>query len=212
MKTEHASVANKGVRCPGKKSLLVVLLFLGSGTPPDATPSQEIHQSNGIDFGGQQTLSRGTCFYWGGHAFSGDYFHGLTRKDSPDGPIFRKEGKVLKYYPERLQVVIRVAQHECDARGVPALSSLTISDDFAAALRFSAEWKAGTHAEPGKDLVLLGFQHKVRKFDLGGEQGLSDVLECSFNLDSHEIPLTSHLIVKVTDSEGTQLVRLSAFP
>jgi hypothetical protein len=212
MKTKRASVASKGVRCSCTKALIVVLLSLSIGTPPDATLPQEIHRSDGIDFGGQQTLSRGTCFYWGGHASSGNYFHGLTRKDSPHGPIFRKGGKVLKYYPERLQVVIRVAQHECDAREVPALSSLTMSDDFAASLRFSAEWKAGAHAEPGKNLVLLGFQHKTRNFDLGSEQVLSDVLEYSFNLDCHEIPLTSHLIIKVTDSEDTQLVRLSAFP
>lgn len=206
----NPKTSNAGHRA--KEVLAVSFLFFTVGIPRDANLPRP-PRPDGIEFGWQQTFLRDTCFFWGGYAFSGDYFHGLKRKDSPHGPIFRKGNKVLKYYPAQLQVIIRVAQSECDARGVPSSLSLpTIPDDFAASLRFRAEWKTGAHAEPFKEFAQSQFRHETREFNLAGEQIRSDVLEYTFNLDSHEIPLTDHLIVVVTDLRGEQLVRLSAFP
>lgn len=202
------SPATKGVRC----LYTGIFLIFSIGIPRNTAVSQEIHPSGGIDFGWQQTLLKDSCLFWGGDATSGDYFRGLRRKDSALGPIFRKGRTILKYYPEQLHVVIRVAQYKCNARGVPSLSTQPIRDDFAASLRFRAEWKDGTHAEPATEFVPLLIHHKTKEFTLTDEQILSDVLEYSFSLRCHEIPLTNHLIVIITDLEGTLFVRLSAFP
>jgi len=196
--------------CKGKGSLTMGLLLVAIATPLNGLERKA--RSNTIDFGYQETFINGICIFWGGDASSGDFFRDLRREDSPDGPIYRKGKKIVEYYPEQLQVVIRVVQHECNERGVPSLNSLPITDDFAGSLRCKAEWKIGMHQETAKDFTVLHLQHKTRNTALGNEGISSDVIEYSFNLSGHQIPLASHLIVIVTDSQEAQLARLSAFP
>ncbi|HEY1481251.1 MAG TPA: hypothetical protein VGF19_00900 [Candidatus Acidoferrum sp.] len=186
--------------------------FLWAILNPITVQSDDIHHSEVLEFGDQQIPYRGTCLFWGGGVSSDDFFRGLKRKDTSHGPIFRKGPDRVNFYPEHLQIVIRVGQHECDKHGVASFSSLVIPDQMAVGLSFKAQWKDEMQLQPAEDFVQLPFKRKSKIYSVAGEEFSTNLIEYTFTLSSQNTPLTRHLIVTVTMPDGQQLIRLAAFP
>jgi hypothetical protein len=195
------------------RRILCVLLFLAAiGIFPDSTSSSEIPQSDAISFGGQETILEGTCLFWGGDVSSGDFFQVLQRKDSATGPVFSKHGRKYRQYPDKLKVIIRLSQNDCDKRGVPVLGTRLISDDLASSFAFKADWKEGLHQVSCVEFTQKRFRRSSHPFTLGGQEFSDDVIQYEFSVSGRDVPLTGHLILAVSDTRGNPIVRLSAFP
>jgi len=170
---------------------------------------RDFDHGDSLDFGIQRVILDGTCFFWGGSIAQGEFFRGLKRKESGDAVRFYKGKKIVSEYPDQLRVTLRVTSYRCNSEGAPLdIGTLVLTDGFLSSLKFTADWKAGTHTTPTGNLALLGYHHQQTT----GEFASFDAVQYDFTVASKNIPLTDHLVLTVSNGDGKLFVRLSVAP
>jgi hypothetical protein len=57
------------------------------------------------------------CLFFHGSLAAGDFFRGMRRIDSRDGPVFRRGGRSFKYFPDQVSLLVIVSAERCGKDG-----------------------------------------------------------------------------------------------
>ena len=130
-----------------------------------------------------------------------DFFDGLERIESANGPTFRKKKQLVLYFPDEITFDLKTTVASCSPGG-GRQEQPTPPQDFPKSLCFKFEWKVGTGISPAENL-----SQEIRgPSQVSPSQAVWHYL---IRVKSHNIPLTAHLVVSIFPENGERLARVS---
>ena len=189
-------------------ALLIGLLPIGAG----ARSRKDATYDGAVDFGSQVLNLQSGCFAVDGSVRSGNFFEDLKRVDTGSQTEYRKEGRVLKEYPDSITTSIRIMGDEC----TPGFSNptLPIFEGDSYSMTFEVQWKDGMQLTPAVLSPAVAHCVGTRIITNTSKDSTSTfpALTCEMTVKSRGVPLMKHLIVSVFSPDGKRLARLSAAP
>jgi hypothetical protein len=196
-----------------------ILLAMAIAAPADAAARSKnrIRYDDGVRFVTDAELRQGMCLFVWGMMTAPDFFAGLERRETPEGPQFRRGSRVVSQFPGEMIVRVRMREFPCHVRVKqdegPPLPELTL--ETMNSLRFEAQWKRGMRLRPVENLTLRTFfvdkdQPRLFVSMPAAAAPAPSAWNYEFVVSSENVPLTDHLILSVFAPDGRRLVRVSA--
>jgi hypothetical protein len=164
-----------------------------------------------INFGSQSIDSRSGCLSVNGTVTSGEFFRELKRRDLGIGSEYRKAGKVVTDYPEKLTASIQILGSQCSTSSGILSSSVFGADSYT--VTFQLDWKNGMDMRPAAlSPVVASCVGSSALVNTNQEVLTVPALTCQVTVDSKGVPLGDHLIVSLYGADGQRITRISAAP
>jgi hypothetical protein len=196
----------------GPRFLREILVILMIGLLPSCAEARgkSATYDGAIDFGAQLLSLNDGCLSVEGTMTSGSFFKDLKRSDLGIEPEYKKDGKVVREYPEFLTTSIRIVGEQCAATLPNSVSSIFNGDSYT--LTFEVEWKDGMELRPASLSPAVAHCVGYRVTTDLSRSSTIPAITCEMTVDSRGVSLGNHLIVSVFSADGTRLTRLSAAP
>jgi hypothetical protein len=147
------------------------------------------------------------CIILGARAVAEDFFNGLEAHKSGERRTFKRQGKIVKFFPAKLIVKIEAAVAPCAGKITLACDrcDFRFDDEFMKSLQFDTFWKRG-------------FEQQKAEVGVLSEEESDDTATTTklwgyeFSVNSKDVPLTESLLVVLHAPDGRIVSRLSGKP
>ncbi|MFZ3217455.1 MAG: hypothetical protein WA192_15455 [Candidatus Acidiferrales bacterium] len=127
-----------------------------------------------------------------------DFFNGLERIDTQEGSEYRKDSRVVEYFPDYLTIEVNIRVEECDSN----IYTPAKTPDVIKGMQFRVQWKRGLYLRPVAHLTI---ERKPIQMEEGDNRMLFVI-----RVRDHNVPLSDHLILSVLSAQGKIMSRMSA--
>jgi len=182
---------------------LLFAVYLISFANPAAVLAKKQKNMKETDFGtGVKTGSsiityHDTCIWVQVFFIADQFFKGLRERETPSGPEFSKDKKLIRSFPDRIVVDVEATVYRCTPR-----PDEIIPPDYAYGLMtgasFKASWKEGAETQAAPVLFIEERHRPGLRWDY------------FFQLPARDVPLTDRLLVDISFRHGISQTRLEA--
>lgn len=197
------------IRCCNFKGVLVVLVIALFPSFANAHGKRATYYGS-LDFGSQLLHLDDGCLSVDGTVTSGTFFKELKRNDLGIQSEYRKDGQVVKEYPDSVSTSIRIVGEQCSALSPNSISSIFNGDSYT--LTFEVAWKDGMQLRPASVQPAAARCVGYRVMTNPNKESAVPAITCEMIVNSRGVSLDNHLIVSVFSASGTRITRLSAAP
>jgi hypothetical protein len=175
---------------------LALLVSAGTVCAYRLPAQQQTKNSSSIPMGSEQITLDGICITFNASMNSPE-FTGLERIETPSGVELRRSKKIVKTFPDLVDVEIWAIPTVCNSRG-RSNQPKDLGAEAVDALTFRFSWKRDFDLRPAETL------DSVKKHFSGRNIWLFYI-----QVKGAEIPTTDHLILHIVGKEGHDLAKLS---
>jgi hypothetical protein len=143
-----------------------------------------------------------TCISFHASMSADDFFDGLERTETPRGPQFRKNSRILSNFPDDTSVEIWAYVERCSRQELRDLVPASATE-FMRSLRFEAKWKRGVEF---RSVEKLSIETSPPSWN---ETGVSPWI-FTLMMASKNVPLSDSLVVAVISEDGKKVASFSA--
>lgn len=182
--------------------LFVPCLLLGYPTVLHSAPTEhKLKYQRVVSFDVERAQLDETCITIQAALTSGDFFHRLERIQTDQGVTFRKNSKVVKNFPDTINVSIRFFHSECSPKR-PTKTDIAREMTLLGSLSFRASWEG---ASKPQEITPLSVKRTSKV-----PSALSGYWVYQVSISSTDVPLTNHLKMAVFTEDGRHLATLTA--
>lgn len=156
-----------------------------------------------LEIHSQPVILKGFCLVFGGRGTADNFFEGLKRTETPSGTVFRKNGNAVKHFPGTLSVTLIATGSSCTEKPSGQRFPKTAA---MGSIRFATYWKDGLQLRPVKSCSLDRFWSEEIETATGGTL---TAWKYHLTIKDLEVPLSNHLVIVLSNGEGSELARLS---
>lgn len=139
-----------------------------------------------------------TCLVVSGAMSSGDFFDGLERHTRGSVTYYRKAGRRVDLYAEEVVVRLEAGVVDCKANSAPAKHPPHEVPE----LRYDVQWKHGLRTRPVE-------RYEVRLLNPSYRSPEYSPWVIEITVQSRNVPLADHLVIRVLSRESKEMLRLS---
>jgi hypothetical protein len=126
---------------------------LGSALPSGARPGhkREVSVSNIVGLAcidREWPIEGDGCIFFRGQMLGGDYFRGMRRVDTADGPVFRKGTETMRYFPDEVSILMYAVPARCTGDGREYSDWIPPPEDLLKSVHAEAAYTVGLQRHP----------------------------------------------------------------
>jgi hypothetical protein len=191
-------------------AVAAALVFLASGSPISAQTKQTANNPltylRTIYVRAATYRNGAWCIDFSDLVKSADFFDGLERKDSPEGPAFYKGSTRITQFPDEITIYVVAQTRDCKAEwSFPWPPVITDQETkFMNALHFQTKWKRGMDERPADSSFTVRGPESViwPEYD-------PPSWNFTLNLKSRGVPLTDQLVIEIYARDRRAIVRFA---